>query len=342
MTVNADLPGQLLQVMRTMTGMPALAYARAPEALSGGFWAELLAFSLTDPPQGWPRELVARVMPEPGLARKETVVQAAVAAAGFPTPAVRASGGPDSGLGRAFMVMDRAPGAPLLSGLTGVRAIAAALRLLGQLPEVLASTMAKLHALDPQCIRGQLSQNGDVPITVAGLLDALQDTAASYQRADLAGAARWLTGNPAPPAPEVVCHGDLHPFNLLADGEEVTVLDWSAALLAPRAHDVAFTSLMLAEPPLLVHGVFRPFVRRAGRRLARRFARQYREHTNTTIGLEELRWHQAVVCLRALVEVAGWVHDGTVGERTGHPWLAMGPAVAAHLNSVTGASVRAR
>ena len=92
-------PGRLLRVLRTVTGRPALAYARAPEALSGGFWAELLAFSLTDPPKGWARELVARVMPDPGLARKETVMQGAVAAAGYPTPAVRASGGHDCGLG---------------------------------------------------------------------------------------------------------------------------------------------------------------------------------------------------------------------------------------------------
>ena len=46
------------------------------------------------------------------LARKETTVQAAVASAGFPTPVVRASGGPEGGLGRAFTVMDRASGAP--------------------------------------------------------------------------------------------------------------------------------------------------------------------------------------------------------------------------------------
>jgi hypothetical protein len=222
-TVNADLPGQLLRVLRMVTGRPALAYARAPEALSGGFWAELLAFSLTDPPEGWPRELVARVMPDPGLARKETIVQASVAAAGYPTPAVRAFGGPGCGLGRAFMVMDRAPGAPMLSGLSGAGAIAGALRVLGQLPEVLAFSMARLHALDPSCIRVQLGQAGDVPTTVAGVLGALRDTAAGYGRADLVEAARWLIGNPPPPAREVVCHGDLHPFNLLTDGEQVTV-----------------------------------------------------------------------------------------------------------------------
>jgi aminoglycoside phosphotransferase (APT) family kinase protein len=341
-TVDDELTGQLLRVLRTMTGRPALDYTRTPEALSGGFWAELVAFSLAGPPPGWPRELVARLMPDPGLARKETVVQAAVAAAGFPTPAIRACGGPDSGLGRAFMVMDRAPGAPMLPGLTGAGAAAAALRVLGQLPEVLAATMARLHALDPHRIHEQLSGTSDVPVTVAGLLDVLQVMAASYQRADLAGAARWLTGNPPPPAPEVICHGDLHPFNLLADGHQVTVLDWTAALLAPRAHDVAFTTVMLAEPPLLVPGPLRPLVRVAGRALAKRFARRYQEHAKATIGADELRWHQAVVCLRALVEAAGWVHQGSVAEHRGHPWLITGSALAARLSSVTGTAVRAR
>ena len=291
MTVDADLPGQLLRVLRTVTGRPALGYARAPEALSGGFWAELLAFSLTDPPEGWPRELVAG---DAGsrLARKETIVQAAVAP---PVTRPRWSGPPAAPArpraslhghgpctGRAAAVWPEwCPGA-----------IASALRVLGQLPQVLAFSMARLHALDPHRIREQLGQTSDVPITVAGLLDALKTTAANYERADLAEAARWLTGHPSPPAPEVVCHGDLHPFNLLADGEQVTVLDWSAALLAPRAHDVAVTTLLLAEPPLHVPSPLRPMVRAAGRRLAGRFARRYQKHTGVSIGAHELRWHR--------------------------------------------------
>src|ERR1700741_3056718 len=87
--------------------------------MQGGFWAELFSFSLANPPEGWPAELVARLMPDPGAARKETIVQSAVAAAGFPTPVVRASGNPDCGLGRAFMVMDRAAGRSALSGIDG-------------------------------------------------------------------------------------------------------------------------------------------------------------------------------------------------------------------------------
>lgn len=342
MTVNTDLPGPLIRVLRCATGTPGLEYERPPEPMQGGFWAELFSFSLANPPDGWPAELVARLMPDPGLARKETIVQSAVAAAGFSTPFVRASGGPDCGLGRAFMVMDRAAGGSALSGLDGVVTPAAVRRLLRQIPELLAGSMARLHALDPDLVRGELEQVREVPVTVAGLLSALARFAIEFGRPDLVSAARWLADHPPGPAPGVICHGDLHPFNLLSDGDRVTVLDWSTALLAPRAHDVAFTSLLLSEPPLRVPGWQRPLVRVFGRVLARRFVRDYQRRTAVTVEPGELSWHQAVVCLRALVEVAGWVHQGVADSREGHPWLVSGPAFARRLAALTGAPVRAR
>lgn len=342
MTVNTDLDGRLIGVLRSATSTPGLEYERRPEPMQGGFWAELFSFSLANPPDGWPAELVARLMPDPDSARKETIVQRAVAGAGFPTPFVRAAGGPDCGLGRAFMIMDRAAGGLALSGLDAGVTPAAVPRLLRRVPEVLAGSMARLHALDPDLVRGELEQVREVPVSVAGLLSMLARFAAEFGRPDLVSAARWLTDHPPAPAPDVICHGDLHPFNLLADGDQVTVLDWSTALLAPRAHDVAFTSLLLSEPPLRVPGWERPLIRVVGGELARRFVRSYQRQTATTIESSELRWHQAIVCLRALAEVASWVHQGVVGTRDGHPWLVSGPAFAKRLATLTGASVRAR
>jgi aminoglycoside phosphotransferase (APT) family kinase protein len=340
-TVDTDIAEQLIEVLRDATGAPGIEYGRRPEPMRGGFWAELLSFSLANPPDGWPRELVARLMPDPGLARKETIVQSAVAAAGFPTPPVRASGGPDAGLGRAFMVMDRAAGAPLLSGLDG-GLTPAAVRLLRRIPRLLAASMARLHALDPNLVRGELEQVREVRVTVPGLLAALARFADEFGRPDLVRAGRWLAEHAPGPAPDVICHGDLHPFNLLADGDRVTVLDWSNALLAPRAYDVGFTSLLLSEPPLHVPGWQRSLVRMFGRVLARRFVRAYQRRAAVTVESGELRWNQAVVCLRALVEVASWVHRGTVSAHAGHPWLVAGPAFAWRLTTLTGTPVRAR
>src|SRR5258708_24347129 len=93
-TMTDELPGRLLAVLRTATGSPHLDFAAPPEPLTGGFWAELLAFRLAGAPAGFDGDLVARVMPDPAMARKETLVQAEVARRGFPTPQVRAAGGP--------------------------------------------------------------------------------------------------------------------------------------------------------------------------------------------------------------------------------------------------------
>ena len=350
MTVDGDtrqddtLPGQLLAVLRPMTRSPELEYARPPERLTGGFWAELMAFSLADAPEGWAGELVARLMPDPVTARKETIIQTAVSAAGFPTPAVRASGGPAAGLGRAFMIMDKAAGRPLLANLDAVNAIAIArsTSLFRRIPDSLAATMARLHTLDPEPVRSQLDRAGHVGGSVGSLLAAQRQMSVQYGRADLAAVARWLTDHPAPAAPDVICHGDLHPFNLLVDGDDVTVLDWSSALVGPRAHDVAFTSLLLARPPLVVPRVLQPVVRLAGRRMATRFIGSYRRCSGVTASPAELQWHRALVCLRALVEVSGWAHNGHARAHADHPWLMLGPAFAARLTATTGIQVQAR
>ena len=162
-------------------------------------------------------------------------------------------------------------------------------------------------------------------------------------RADLSAAAAWLQDHQPLEEPIVVCHGDLHPFNVLVDDVGVvTVLDWSAALLTPASYDVAFTSLVLAEPPLLAPKPLRPLIRSAGRALSRRFVRAYERAAGRPIDRTSLQWHQAVVCLRALVEVAAWVTAGTIHERGGHPWVIAGPAFAGRLRTVTGAPVTPR
>ena len=333
---------RLLAKLRSVTGLRDLAYSRPPVNLTGGFWAELLAFSLAEPPPGWPHELVARLMPEPFTARKEIVIQRSVAGAGFPTPAVRAAGGPDEGLGRAFMIMDRAPGTPLLSGLTGASALTRGRALLGEIPELLATTMARLHALDPEPVRTELEAVGAVITSVGGILRINRQLAIDNGRPDLAEAAQWLLDHPAPARPDVICHGDLHPFNLLIDGDQVTLLDWSVSLLGPRAFDVSYTVLMLSEAPLRVPGWTRPLVRWLGRRVARRFVRGYERCAGVTLDPAEIRWHQAVTCVRALAEVSGWEHAGEQEAHADHPWLALRPAFAARIFATTGVRVRAR
>jgi hypothetical protein len=119
----------------------------------------------------------------------------------------------------------------------------------------------------------------------------------------------------------------------------VTVLDWSAALVGPRAYDVAFTSLVLAEPPIAVPRPLRPLVRAGGRWPSHRFVTQYRRRSGVTVDASTLCWYQGVVCARALVEVAFCVAAGEVESRRGHP-LVSGVAFAGRLSRLTGTAVR--
>jgi aminoglycoside phosphotransferase (APT) family kinase protein len=334
--MDDDLAERLLCVLRNKTGVATLAYRDAPRRLSGGFWAELLAFSLAEPPPGWEGELVARVMPEPTVAAKETIVQAAVADAGVPTPGVRGSGGPDDGLGRAFLIMDRADGVPLLAGLDRIGAVLGAPTRLWRMPDVLAAVMARLHAVDPSRVRQRLAQL-DVATTIPAMVESLAAWSTRVGRVDLAEAAVWLLDHERPSAETVICHGDLHPFNVLVDpAGRATLLDWTTAVLGPPAYDVAFTTLVLANPPLPVPRPARAVVTAAGGQLAARFVRRYERYAAHRIEDLDIVWYQALVALRALVEVAQWEHDHVVAERAGHPWLLMRDAFAARLSSTTG------
>jgi aminoglycoside phosphotransferase (APT) family kinase protein len=340
---GTPLERDLLEVLRTATGTPALSFESPPGRLTGGFWAELISFRLRGAPEGWRGDLVARVMPNADIAAKETVIQTEVSAQGFPTPAVHLAGSPGDGLGRAYMVMDLAAGGPLLGGLGGAGAIAALPRLARRLPDVIGETMTQLHRLDPAPVRARLTTTRAGGLSMASVVSGFAESAELCGRADLVAAARWLQEHPPPPAPEVICHGDLHPFNLLVDADgSVTVLDWSASLLAPAAYDVAFTGLVLAEPPVAVPRVLRPAFRAAGRWLAGRFRRAYAHHAAVPIDPGALRWTEGVVCLRALVEVAHWVAAGEVDARRGHPWLVSGPAFATGLSQLTGLAVTPR
>jgi hypothetical protein len=66
------LEDDLLEVLRAATSTPTLAFDGPPGRLTGGFWAELVSFRLRGAPPGWQGDLVARVMPDPRIAAKET------------------------------------------------------------------------------------------------------------------------------------------------------------------------------------------------------------------------------------------------------------------------------
>jgi hypothetical protein len=72
------------------------------------------------------------------------------------------------------------------------------------------------------------------PPTLPAMLTHLEHTATTLGRSDLAASAAWLANRPGAEDAVGVRHGDLHPFSVLVyDTGGITVLDLSAALLAP-------------------------------------------------------------------------------------------------------------
>ena len=343
MVAETALLDDLLVVLRRVTGTD-VAFAGTPSPLTGGFWARLVSFRLAGAPVGWDGPLVARVMPDAGIAAKETAFQRAVADQGYPTPVVHAAGGPEAGIaGQAFLVMDLAEGQPLLAGLDGVAAIRRLPSLARQLPRTLARVLADLHRLDPDPVTTALGTEGAPHPTLPAMLATLRANAAALGRSDLVAAVDWLEGHQPAGERVVLCHGDMHPFNVLvAEGGRVTVLDWSAAMLAPATYDLGFTSLMLSEPPLVVPGPLRGVISRVGAALSRRFVRAYESASGTKVDREALAWHQALIGVRALLEVASWSTSGTLDDRRGHPWVIGADAFAARLQRATGMDVEPR
>lgn len=338
MTITSEQVACLTGRLRAVPGFEAAELARPPEPMTGGFWASIYLLRLAGVPPGADK-LVLRVMPDEAVAAKEAVFQRELARQKFPVPAVRLAGVPGTGLGGAFLVMDHAAGRMPLDGLDGIAALRRLPVLARDLPELLGQVAARLHALDAAPLRQALCDAG-VTATVTAMLAGLQETSAAAGRADLAAVAGWLAAHPPAPGPQAACHGDLHPFNLLIEQGHWILLDWTTALVADPAYDLAFTAMVLRHPPLTAPPPLRPMLAAAGAVLARRFLRAYCQHGGRRPDLATLTWFGSLHALRILTEVDGWRRDAGGPPLAGHPWLALAATAARGLARATGISVR--
>jgi aminoglycoside phosphotransferase (APT) family kinase protein len=332
-TIDGQAVERALQV-----SWPAARLIEPPTPITGGEWATMYRLAVAGVPDGVPSDLVLRIVPHEEMGAKELAVQRAAAALGVRTPPVRLRG-PAGVLGGAWGLMDFVPGSPLLAGLDGAAAVRGLPRIARHLPVQLAETMAEVHRLDPDPVVTAVRRAApSVALTVDEVWPHLRLAADGLGDVQLASAldALWTT-RPAP-TPEVVCHGDLHPFNLLVEGDQITVLDWTAALVAPPAFDVALTWLLLRFPPLAAPKPLTPVIGTAGRYLAGRFVRSYRA-ANPGADLTSLSWYRALHASRVLIDLAAWQEDGDPRAES-HPWRLVAPGARSVLARTTGVGVR--
>jgi aminoglycoside phosphotransferase (APT) family kinase protein len=141
-------------------------------------------------------------------------------------------------------------------------------------------------------------------MTFDGLLADLGRRVARAPLPGLAPVVDWLRQNrPPAPARPAICHGDLHPSNILmANGAVSGVVDWPNAIVADPAYDVAATRVILGLVPLAVLGL--PAALRAVVALARplvlsRYLSAYRR--GGELPSRRLAYYEVAGALRHLV-----------------------------------------
>jgi aminoglycoside phosphotransferase (APT) family kinase protein len=296
--VGSNVTDQLLAAVKACTRNDDLEWVTTPQPLAGGFTTEMWRVRLRGSME-LDGELVARVMPEADGARRETIVQRHLAAEGFATPSVRLAGEPSPELAQAWMLMDYVAGAPLLDGLEGPSVVLAIPGLVRSLPDNLARCAAALHEMPVEALRRELGTDDEI----VNLLERMRSRVDAAGRADLGAVADGLVSTRPPRIREVVCHGDLHPLNVLTGPDGLILIDWSTARIADPTYDLAFTMLLLSHPPLTVPAPARSPVRAAGRLLGRRFIRAYQRHSKHRVDPTRLHWYTRLSALRVLTEL---------------------------------------
>jgi aminoglycoside phosphotransferase (APT) family kinase protein len=134
-----------------------------------------------------------------------------------------------------------------------------------------------------------------------------------------------------------VCHGDIHPFNMLVtDDGSFNMLDWTNGNICRREYDVGFTAALLQCAPLDVPRTATAVLRAITGSLSHRFVDAYRKVA--PINLDVVEWFETLQygrCLAAVVTMP--IDDEIVGER--HPFRLAAPAMVHQVRTITGVTI---
>lgn len=272
----------------------------APTPIGSGFDSYIYAFRIQGDPRGerWVAPLVLRLQAKPEYAskvRREAVVQAFMAAAGYPTPALLAVEDDRNALGLPFMIMERVPGTTMLArALSNPLRAAALLRRLGELH-------AQMHTLPTD---GWPLDHESEPISMRRLAQT-RSSVAQHELSDLVDRLAWLERNARAELPEmpVITHNDFHPLNVLVTGDgQLSVIDWSDAALGDRHFDVARTVTLFSFAYIVATSTLERILLRAARGFLRsRYLAGYQRAF--PLDRRRLAYFEALQSLYALVQL---------------------------------------
>jgi aminoglycoside phosphotransferase (APT) family kinase protein len=300
--------------------------------LGGGFFTENHAFSVAGAPEPWDGPLVVRLFPNdapPDLARREAVVQQVLVEQGYPAPPIVWFDEDARLSGRHCFVMRRLPGRALIGGIRIRELLASSHKLLRQLVQVTASAQAWLHRLDARPLVEQLD---GIPLGVERWFERLAEFDG------FAGGLDWLVAHrPSDPARAVICHGDLHPGNILTERDRLTgVLDYTVVTVAEPALDVGYTTMSLDLTPIDAPAPIRRLAARFGHAIGRRYTTAYVEATG--VDLSNQRYYEALRCASELTNVVAYRLARARGWQYGAPrptWDAVVPEMVEYFRART-------
>ena len=198
-----------------------------------------------------------------------------------------------------------------------------------------------MHHLDPNPIVDALGLAG-IDVTALGVaahLDEIERVARSSSSHGLDVVLRWLEDHHPVLTPAVVCHGDIHPFNLLVtDDGSFNLLDWTNANICRPEFDVGFTAALLRCAPITVPRIAARPIAAITNLLSNRFVSAYCANS-PGMDLDVVRWFEVLQygrCLAAVVN-ARLTDDSIVG--TDHPFQAMASAMVRQVHAITGVTV---
>jgi aminoglycoside phosphotransferase (APT) family kinase protein len=302
--VSVDASTSLTELLRVTDSGIEVLLDDEPVRLTGGRSSDLFRVRLRAGPSDLvDRPVVLRIESASMSRPLGAVIQQGVAQLGFPTPRVLRLG--VDGASRSCIVMDWADGSPLFDSLGAFRATRAA-------PARLAQLMGSLHRVDPTPVLAQLDDLDDgEPRVVPRALRDIEEGVLAMEFGLSRQLLDWLAAHRPTPTSEVVCHGDLHAFNVLVTADNDVVIDWELAGLGPREFDVARTKLLFEAIPFNVPTLARPILQRIGHRGAERF-----EHSYGDLGpldIVALTWFEALHCAR-IIGLFGAAAPGEVNE----------------------------
>ena len=230
----SQVSDNLLFFLREEIDDTKINYEMPPSQLQGGYNTSVFQFKLKNVHPSLSGPLVLRIFRKshpPKQAIMESVIHNSLVDQGFPVPYVYYACIDDKYIGSQFLIMDFFTGTLLPTVFNEDTAI------------VLGKTHAMLHNADSSQLNEDMIAEGfgGRQYSIDGKLDRLLK--ASEHLPWLEKIVFWLIENrPSDCEHPSICHGDFHPYNLLAkDGEVTAILDWSSCIVGDPAADVAST-----------------------------------------------------------------------------------------------------